>query len=142
MKPARTKPLSLQSGVMLLEALLGILIFTIGILGLMGMQAAATRVAADAKYRSEAGLYADQIVNQMWADNKATLATDYATGGTKYQAWYAEMTAAGTGLPGAELSANAPTVTVAAGNVVTVTIRWQAPGESAAHRYVVIAQIN
>lgn len=142
MTKVRTSPKFGQAGVMLLEALLGILIFTIGILGLMGMQTAAMKVAADAKYRSEAGLYADQIVNQMWADNKTTLAADYATGGPKYQDWYAQMTAAGTGLPGADIPANAPTVTVAASNVVTVTVRWQAPTEAAAHQYVVIAQIN
>lgn len=134
---------------MLLEALLGILIFTIGIIGLMGMQTAATRATADLKYRSEASLYAEQLINQMWADNHATLAANYATGGTKYTDWKNQITAAGTGLPGSG-GANAPTVAVVQGTtgalggaivaptptVVTITIRWQGPGDAAAHRYV------
>ena len=43
-----------QAGVMLIEALIGILIFSIGILALLGMQGAAMRNTTDAKYRSEA----------------------------------------------------------------------------------------
>lgn len=139
---------------MLLEALLGILIFTIGIIGLMGMQAAATRATADMKYRAEAALLAEQLINQMWADNHTTLATNYASpGGTKYAAWLADVTASGTGLPGASTAANRPTVAIVQGSqgpapgyavtptIVTVTVRWQAPSEAAAHQYVTTTQL-
>jgi type IV pilus assembly protein PilV len=133
-----------QSGIMLLEALIGLLIFAIGILGLIGMQATAMKVTADSKYRAEATMYADQLINQMWADDRsnANLTANYATGGAKYADWYAAITAPSTGLPGAELAANAPTVTVDATNTVTVTIKWQAPGESAAHSYVTVASVT
>lgn len=138
---------------MLLEALLGILIFTIGIIGLMGMQAAATRATADMKYRSEAALFAEQLISQMWADSHLTVATAYASpGGVKYLAWRGGITAAATGLPGAGDAANLPTVTVVQGvqgsaiaqptaTVVTITIRWQGPGEAAAHRYVTTTEL-
>jgi type IV pilus assembly protein PilV len=44
-------------------------------------------------------------------------------------------------LPGST-GANAPTVTIDADNVVTVSIFWQAPTETAAHRHVAVAQIR
>ena len=39
-----------QSGVMLLEVLVALLIFAIGILGLLGMQAVSIKPTADSKY--------------------------------------------------------------------------------------------
>ena len=70
-----------QAGVMLIEALIGILIFSIGILALLGMQGAAIKNTTDARYRSEAAFLATQIVGQMWLDDKDQLA-NYKTDGT------------------------------------------------------------
>jgi type IV pilus assembly protein PilV len=128
-----------QAGVMLLEALIGLLIFSLGVLGLIGMQAVATKATGEAKYRAEATMYAEQLIGQMSADNVAAIAIDYATGGVKYAAWAAQVTAPNTGLPGAD--ANQPTVAVV-GSTVTITIQWQLPGDEAAHRYVTVAQVN
>ena len=50
-----------QSGVMLLEALIAILIFSLGILALIGLQATAISQSTDARYRSEAALLANDI---------------------------------------------------------------------------------
>lgn len=133
-----------QTGVMLLEALIGLLIFAIGVLGLIGMQATAIKVTADSKYRAEATMYADQLINQMWADDRtnASLTANYETGGPKYNDWYAAISASGTGLPGADQDANKPTVTIDASNTVTITIFWQAPGESVNHNYVSVATVT
>jgi len=62
---------------MLLEALIGILIFSVGILALIGMQATAMRATIDAKYRSEASFLANEVIGRMWVD-RANLAS-YAT---------------------------------------------------------------
>ena len=43
---------------MLLEALIAILIFSMGILALMGMQATAINTVSESKYRSNAGFLA------------------------------------------------------------------------------------
>ena len=48
-----------QSGVMLLEALIGILIFSVGILAMVGMQAIAIRLSTDARDRAEASNLAE-----------------------------------------------------------------------------------
>ena len=58
----------LQSGVMLLEVLIAILIFSVGILGVVGMQASTIKASRDGKYRSEAGLLANELIGQMWSN--------------------------------------------------------------------------
>ncbi len=126
-----------QRGSILLEGLIAILIFSFGILALVGMQAAAIKSTSEAKYRTDASFLANQLVGQMWADNRATMASNYQTGGSAYNTWKTQVEAT---LPGA--AANPPTVVVGANNQVTVTVRWQAPSESAAHRFVLVAQVN
>lgn len=132
-----------QAGATLLEVLIALLLFSFGILGLLGMQAVASQLTGEAKYRAEAAMYADQLIGQMWADNAANLANDYATGnsGAKFLEWRNQIQAAGTGLPGAT-GTNAPIVMVDADNVVTVTIFWQGPTEASPHRHVTVAQIR
>lgn len=142
----QTKGKSSQAGVMLLEALIALLIFAFGVLGLVGMQAMAIKVAADSKYRGEAAMHADLIISQMWADDRtnAVLVANYSStpSGAKYTVWRDQIQGAGTGLPGSTLSGNAPTVTIDANNLVTVTIRWQPPNATAANRYVTVARLN
>lgn len=59
-----------QSGVMLLEALIAILIFSLGILGVVAMQASAVAASRDAQYRSVASQLADELIGQMWSGNR------------------------------------------------------------------------
>ncbi len=130
-----------QSGVALLEALVGILIFSIGILALMGLQAQSIRNTVEAKYRNEAAYLANQIIGQMWVD-RSNLAA-YDTGGGANQNmlnWRAQV--ANT-LPRVVAGgANTPTIDVAA-NQVTVTVFWQMPGaDSVQRQFSVVAQIN
>lgn len=153
-----------QTGSMLLEGLIALLIFSMGILAIVGMQAAAVKASSDAKYRSDAGLLANELIGRMWISNRtqATLQTAFASpSGTAYQTWAWAGTdtvhpgtqaapAAGTvlqTLPGAK--ANLPTITITpvtstsvASSLVTVTIYWQAPNESTRHNYVAVAQIG
>lgn len=134
-----------QTGVMLLEVLIALLIFAFGILGLIGMQAVSIKLTGESKYRAEAAMFVDQLVNQMWADDRTNAALvanyDSTVGGNKYTEWKNQIQATGTGLPGAS-GTNAPTVTIDVNNVVTVTVFWQAPEETAAHKYVTVARLN
>jgi type IV pilus assembly protein PilV len=135
-----TRPLRQQQGSMMLEALIAILIFSMGILAIVGMQAVSIKNTTDAKYRTDASLLANQLIGQMWADDKATAALQASynsASGAKYLAWKASVEAS---LPGA--AANPPTVVVGANNVVTITVQWQSPGETTPHNYVAVAQIN
>lgn len=141
-----------QGGVMLLEVLIGILIFSIGILAMLGMQTIGMRNTVESKYRSEASYLAAQIVGTMWVDrNNICSYDDGAAPYAKRTAWVSQVQAA---LPQAS-GANAPSIVVVVDNcappppqepsaTVTVTVRWLRPGEAAADfsRHIVIARIN
>lgn len=138
-----------QRGSMLLEALVAILIFSVGILAVVGMQATAVKAAADAKYRSEASLLANELLGQMWITNRtaSTLKTNFegsdGSGGTYYNNWYANVAAT---MPGVSTTANAPSVTVdGTTGLVTVVVQWKLPSEASgasAHNYTIIAQVQ
>lgn len=134
---------SRQRGVMLLEALVGILIFSIGILAMLGMQAIGMRNTVEAKYRSEASYLANQIVGAIWVD-RANLSNYDSTVSTyaPRDNWVGQVNAR---LP---MATTYTPVIVVAGNQVTVTVRWLRPGEDPGtgdinvSRHLVIAQIN
>lgn len=147
-----------QSGVMLLEALIGMLIFTIGILALVGMQGFAMRTAAESKYRADASFMANQVIGSMWVDITNILEYDTAKGrkcpgGTpslpaekaacRRDNWAKQVEVA---LPGVR-GGNEPTIAVN-GDEVTVTVQWQrkadgsTTGDFNKHNYVAVAKIN
>ena len=130
-----------QRGATLLEALIGILIFSIGILALVGMQALAIKHMSDAKYRSDASFFANEIIGQMWV-NRASLGSYAFTGsGAPPAAINSWVTSIQNGLPGVTAAANLPIITVA-GTTVTVTVRWQSPGGESVHSHITMAYIN
>lgn len=65
-----------QRGVMLLEVLVSIVIFSIGILAMISMQAASIATQADAQYRVEAGRLVDQLI----ANIRISVTHDATTG--------------------------------------------------------------
>jgi type IV pilus assembly protein PilV len=138
--PIPAKPGVGQRGATLLEALIGILIFSVGILALVGMQALAIRHMADARYRSEASFFANEIIGRMWV-NKGNLAS-YAFGGsgTPPAAIDNWVTSIQSALPGVTAGTNLPIIDLV-GSRVTVTVRWQLPGASDGHQHITVAYI-
>ncbi len=124
---------------MLIEALVGLLIFSLGILALIGMQAVAMQYTIDAKYRSEAGFLANQIIGAMWTDrtNLANYDTSSGSGSPLRTSWISQVQQT---LPQATGS-NVPEIDVV-GNQVTVTVRWLRPGDVSASNHSVQAQIT
>ena len=55
-----------QGGVVLIEAMIGILIFSLGVLALVAMQAVSTSNVSNARYRSEAAFLANEISAAAW----------------------------------------------------------------------------
>ena len=142
-----------QAGVMLLEALIGILIFSLGILSLVALQATSIQLTSDAKYRTDASLLANRLIGQMWASGltPADLETAFESGGDQYNAWLADVQGI-EGLPGvvaasSGIDSTLPTVTVdAATGQVVITLFWRTPqmptsGANSSHRHVVVSQI-
>ena len=157
-----------QSGIMLLEALIAVLIFSLGILAVIALQAVAIKLTGDAKYRTDATLMANRLIGQMWVSGgtAATLKTNFEAGGTAYTAWLngvVKSNPAGgvEGLPDVATAATGgvstlPEVTVTVdpadatlrprgptdGQVV-ITLFWRTPGMPAnqRHQHVVASQI-
>jgi type IV pilus assembly protein PilV len=140
-----------QSGVMLLEALIGILIFSLGILAMIGLQAMSIRLATDARERAEASNLAAQLVGQMWLDRAGLANYQYAGSGTVPPAlttWVGQVNAA---LPNATtyppiVAIAAPTWTTvpaaSVGSQTTITMRWASPTNPTVHQFVMTAYIN
>jgi type IV pilus assembly protein PilV len=144
-----------QKGILLLEAMIAILLFSVGVLAVVGLQANAIKNVAQAKYRSDASFLANQILGEMWS-NRTTVANFAYPGGSAAQvtAWATQV---GTTLPNTT-GANAPTVAVTTTNYagppayqahqVTITVRWQTPEEfnasprPPAHQHVTSALIT
>jgi type IV pilus assembly protein PilV len=149
-----------QNGAVLLEALISILIFSVGILGLMGLQAASVRNSNDARLRADAVFLANQYLSEMAVDAAftsstvaATRTTDIATryaspSGAAYTAWLTRLQAGGPNsvtLP--RIADFPPLVTVAQGDTVRslniqITMRWALPGEIGNRRYVLSTTIG
>ena len=121
-----------QAGVMLIEALVAILLFSVGVVAVMGMQAVSIEQVSQAKYRTDASYLADQIIGKMWTDqpNLASYATVGYAGRTSWDAVVASTLPNGTG-----------SITVAAPQV-TVTINWRLPNETVTRKFTSIANIN
>ncbi len=118
---------SSQQGVALLEALVAILLFSMGVLALVGLQGAMMKNTEDAKYRSEASYIAQQTLGKIWA-----APNDPGAFATATPSNISTLLPNGTQM----VSVN----TTAEVSVVTVTITWQQPGKEQ-HQFSTTANI-
>ena len=119
-------PQSAQQGVVLIEAMIAILIFSLGILAIVGLQATMIKATADSKYRSDASYIAQTRLGQIWADpdNAAT----YVETNTDVSAIIPNGTR---------------TVTQPSTGQFTVTVTWVQPGPNqTTHNYTTTARIS
>jgi type IV pilus assembly protein PilV len=130
-------------GFALIEALIALLIFSLAVLGLVGLQAAMTRASTGAKYRAEATYLATDLIGRMWSNRAMLKDFSDCQASSACKAWLSrveETLPAGT----ATVSVvdridtaldDAPRVAPYSVSEVTVRVRWQPPGESAAHEF-------
>lgn len=151
-----------QGGSVLLEALIAILIFSMGILAIVGLQANSFNSVGEAKYRLEASYAANQIVSTMWAAQPANIPQyAFAAGTTPASShlakpWFDQVVGL---LPNADTykpsiavcpSDALPVCTAPSCNVdatgtrcfVTVIVRWKSPKEDTSHQFVTNAFLN
>jgi type IV pilus assembly protein PilV len=144
-----------QRGIMLLEGLIAILIFSLGILALVGMQATTLNHTSQTKYRLDAAFLANKLIGRMWADTNANMA-QYQNGGAQFVSWFTpelnaylppgRSNATVTVTPFAATPAlNATGATVAVtGYTVNINLQWRAPNELdtlPAHSYRVVTTV-
>lgn len=121
---------------MLLEALIGILIFSIGILALIAMQSVAVTQVRDAQYRATASMLADRMMGNLVV-LRNTSATEYSAIYTQWQADVALALPAGVG-----------TVTPSASALgsgmqdIRIAINWQAPNATVTSNHLVVGLLS
>lgn len=128
-----------ERGFILLEVLVAILIFSFGILGLVGLQANMINEQSAAKYRSDAGYLAGELTGLIWADvtNIGSYAGSVGSGNCASYArckdWASKVAAT---LP----AGSSTVVTDSTTGDVAVTIGWSMPGGNS-HRYLMATTI-
>jgi type IV pilus assembly protein PilV len=127
-KPA---PRFSQEGGLLLEVLVAVLVFSIGVLGLVVMQGTALQMSSEARARASATYLANQLVAQLWLDRGRLSEYGHMPDGSackvsgaaspKLAGWLASVEST---LPAA--TADHQQVQVS-GNQVTITLCWKPP---------------
>lgn len=135
---AMTKTVSSQQGMALIEVLVAVLLVSLGMLGLVGLQSASVAMLSDTRYRVEAAALTDELMSRIWIEtsSNSTLPA-YANDATVLPAdWLLKVNR----LPGA---AAHPPLIEADTNVIVLTIRWQPPnGFLSSHRVVAVVMKN
>ena len=127
-----TQP-STQGGFLLIEALISILIFSVGVIALVGLQSLSVNNTMHGKYRTEASYLVNSLIGQMMVDQSNVAAYADNTSTSPYRlAWNTDVAAA---LPngGSSVTIN--------GSAVTVVVSWRNPDEVQAHNYTALAQV-
>ncbi len=123
-------------GFSLIEALVALLVFSFGVLGIVGLQMTMTKAQTAGKFRADASFLATQLVGTLWADrpNLGQYATAKCSSNAQCSDWSAKVAAL--------LPNGSSTVTVnGTTGVVTILIRWTPPNQET-HSYTTSTTIN
>ena len=103
-------------GISMIEVLVVIVLFSFGLIGVVGLQAKAVQNSVSAEDFNRAAMLANEVASVIWTNQSVILAPATIA---SWNTAVADPT--GRGLPNGQ-----GTVTVAA-NVATITITWRAP---------------
>ena len=158
-----------QTGLSLVEVMVSLVIFSVAILGLIALQAISIDASGDSRSRLEATFYTNEILAQMWGDDRANLtpythypittgaATDcnFAGSASTYASvtnWQTRLNSSSrqlSGTPGGGGTNDVPTQIVVSPNTpaagstqIAITICWKPPQSTTWHRHTVLANIN
>lgn len=134
---AMKKTVSSQQGMALIEVLVAVLLVSLGMLGLVGLQNASVAMLSDTRYRVEAAALTDDLMSRIWIETNNSTLPAYVNDATALPAdWLLKVNR----LPGA---AAHPPLIEANANVIVLTIRWQPPnGFLSSHRVVAAVMKN
>lgn len=131
-----------QRGGSLLEGLLAIVLFSVGLMSLLMLLSASLVETGNARYRSEASMLASDLIAQMWTGDRslAELRARFTKSTSEdYQRW---LDTVHSRLPGTSGTTNLPTITIDDQRRVKILIRWQAPGDGKTHQLLTLATIT
>ncbi len=116
---------------------MSILIFSFGVLGLVGLEASAINFSVDAQDRNRAALFASDIASSMWLANSVSYATNPLLA-PQYAAWQVSIAdPTGTGLPQGTLnitSSTGPSDTGTFPDTADIVITWIPPTDKSGAR--------
>lgn len=163
----RTRHRHLQRGAMLIEAIIGLLIFLVGILAMLALQTTAIAVQSDAQYRIEAANLAQRVLGEI---NLAVVRTDATALANSLAAfahqpagnadtcafsgaastngivtsWVSDITTSTSRsfLPGSTTAMQQIFVNTGNFNEVRITICWKTPNDRIARRYTLVSYVN
>lgn len=131
-----------QRGSSLLEGLLAIVLFSVGLMSLLMLLSVSLVETGNARYRSEASMLASDLIAQMWTGDRSLieLRTRFTDSTSKdYQDW---LSSVHSRLPGTSGQTNLPTISIDDKRQVKILIRWQAPGDGKTHQLITLATIT
>jgi type IV pilus assembly protein PilV len=113
-----------QRGFSLIEVLIAILIFSFGVLGLIGLQAKAIQYSTGAENTNRAALLANEASTMMWTGGTVNLPSASVT------AWQARVADPVVGLPGPGIGE-----IEVQGGVAEIRVKWKAASATAYSQY-------
>ena len=113
-------------GFSLIEVLIVIVLFSFGLLGMVGIQARSVQASMNAEDSQRAALLANDLASTMWGAN--TVSLDAAT----LAAWQTAVASTTRGLP------EGTGTVVITGSVARITVAWRPPSlaSGSTHRYI------
>lgn len=132
---------SRRVGSALIESLLAVLIFSVGLLSLLALLTATLKESDNARYRSEASLLATDLVSRMWSGERSlsSLRQRFDPLADEYQRWLERVQST---LPGVTNNKNLPELLIDDERTITLTLRWQIPSDMQQHQLVVVTRLT
>lgn len=126
-----------QGGFALIEAMVGMLIFSVGVLGLVALSGTMTAAQSSSVYRSEASALSGELIGNLWAD-AASNRMSYVSNATActYAPCARWVRKVANTLP----KGSATVAIDATTGVTTITVSWAVPAEGT-HSYVTSTSI-
>lgn len=127
------KKINNNKGFFIIEALVSVLIFMVGIVGVLQLQATQMQATADAQYRAQASYMAENIMSEIIID-KANVDIFVDKTSATYMDWESSLKNA---LPGVYEYPPEITTSIATsgGTLVTVIVKWKAPQSEMPSQY-------
>lgn len=128
-------------GSALIESLLAIFVFSVGLLALLALLTATLKESDNARYRSEASLLATDLVSRMWSGERSlqSLRQRFTPAADEYQRWLDRVRST---LPGIADDKNLPELLIDDERTITLTLHWQAPSDTQQHHLVVVTRLT
>ncbi|MFM7524825.1 MAG: hypothetical protein ACKO4M_11795 [Betaproteobacteria bacterium] len=128
-------------GSALIESLLALLVFVVGLLSLLVLLTSTLKQTDNARYRTEASLLASDLVSRMWSGDRSldALRARFDPVAEEYQQWLTQVQAS---LPGVTQDKNQPNLVIDDTRTVSLTLRWQAASDTVQHHLAVVTRLT